>query len=418
MTAAAQRTGRAFPWFVVIALLTASLTLRAPILAVTPVLRDIERAFGVDATTVSLLTTLPILMFAAVTPIAALVIRRAGAEIALLVCLSATVVGTLLRVIPGFGWMLTGMIVIGAGITIGNVVVPVIIRRDVPPGQVAAVTAGYAALLNVGSLIVTLGTAPLARQIGWSAAILSWIWITLLGLVLWLLHMWRDRVPGETWAERYSGESGGAAASAREDIVLTGPVPTVSGDRSLLRRPIVWLLVATFCCQSAGYYALSTWLPTLIGETTGSDATQAGAFASIFQGAGIVGALLVPLLAHRLPIAAPAAVVSACWLGLSAGLLFAPDLFLLWTAVGGVAHGGGFVVVITVLVKNARTDAEAGAGSALVQGGGYVFGALGAPVIGAVHEATGGWTAPLGVTLSLAAGFTVFLASAIVVSRR
>ena len=72
-------------------------------------------------------------MFALLTPVAALVIRRAGAELALLISLSGVLIGTFVRALPGFGWMLAGMLVIGASITIGNVVIPVIIRRDVPP---------------------------------------------------------------------------------------------------------------------------------------------------------------------------------------------------------------------------------------------------------------------------------------------
>ena len=42
------------------------------------------------------------------------------------------------------------MFVIGAAITIGNVVIPVIIRRDVPAARVGSVTAAYVATLNVG----------------------------------------------------------------------------------------------------------------------------------------------------------------------------------------------------------------------------------------------------------------------------
>ena len=38
--------------------------------------------------------------------------------------------------------------------------------------------------------------------------------------------------------------------------------------------------------------------------------------------------------------------------------------------------------------------------SALVQGGGYIVAATGPLVVGAVHEATGGWTAPLLVVLA------------------
>ncbi|MFX8689005.1 hypothetical protein ABTM39_20000, partial [Acinetobacter baumannii] len=83
-------------------------------------------------------------------------------------------VGTAIRAVPGFGWMLAGMIVIGAAITIGNVVIPVIIRRDVPPARVGLVTAAYVATLNAGSLITSLLTAPLAAVIGWPAALAVW----------------------------------------------------------------------------------------------------------------------------------------------------------------------------------------------------------------------------------------------------
>ena len=40
--------------------------------------------------------------------------------------------------------------------------------------------------------------------------------------------------------------------------------------------------------------------------------------------------------------------------------------------------------------------------SALVQGGGYGIGALGAPIMGALHEATGGWTVPLAMMVVVA----------------
>ena len=123
--------------------LVAALSLRGPIIAPTPVLRDIQDDLGIGAASAGLLTTVPILAFAVLTPVAALVIRRAGAELALLLTLIGVVLGTLVRAIPGFGWMLAGSLVIGAAITIGNVVVPVIIRRDVPPRQVSAVTAAW-----------------------------------------------------------------------------------------------------------------------------------------------------------------------------------------------------------------------------------------------------------------------------------
>ena len=68
-------------------MLVAALSMRGPIVAPTPVLRDIEHDFGIGSATAGLLTTAPVLMFALLTPLAALVIRRAGAELALMLSL-------------------------------------------------------------------------------------------------------------------------------------------------------------------------------------------------------------------------------------------------------------------------------------------------------------------------------------------
>ncbi|WP_261167279.1 CynX/NimT family MFS transporter [Microbacterium sp. Marseille-Q6965] len=408
---------RAFPWLVVAGVLVAALSLRAPVLAVSPVLRDIEHQLGLDAAGASLIMTSAVLMFAIVTPAAALVIRRAGPELALLICLAGVIAGTLIRSVPSYGWMIAGMIVAGAAITIGNVVIPVIIRRDVPERNVATVTAAYTAMLNVGSLFATLATAPLAELAGWPLALLSWGLLSVVGIVLWVVHLQRDRAPGATWAERYSGETR-AAGTAAESLALTGPVPVLAGRGRAVRHPVVWLLTGTFACQSAAYYAISTWLPAMAADLNGVDATTAGALASIFQGGAIVGAFVVPVLARYLPLMVPAAVVSACWILVSGGMLLAPQLLALWAAIGSIAHAGGFVVIFTVLMRVVRTDAEAATGSALVQGLAYVFGTLGAPIAGALHDATGGWSAPLAFSLALGVGFTVLLTGAVIGAQR
>jgi CP family cyanate transporter-like MFS transporter len=76
------------------------------------------------------------------------------------------------------------------------------------------------------------------------------------------------------------------------------------------------------------------------------------------------------------------------------------------------------VVLFTALVAVARSDAEAAGMSALVQGGGYAVGALGPPVLGALHEATGGWTLGLAVLLALSIVYCVVLLAALAASRR
>jgi len=411
-----ERARRSIPWFVLAGVLVAALSMRGPIVAPTPVLRDIEHDFGIGSAAAGLLTTAPVLMFALLTPVAALVIRRAGAELALMVSLSGVLLGTVIRAIPGYGWMLAGMFVIGAAVTIGNVVIPVIIRRDVPAARVGVVTAAYVATLNVGSLITSLLTAPLATLIGWPGALLAWSVLTIAGIVLWGAHLRRSRRDGDRWGERYSGdEPEGAVVRDLDPTTLTGPLPVAARgrtERAMIRRPVAWLLLFAFAGQVMIYYALSTWLPTITADELGLDAAAAGALASLFQGAGILGAFLVPLLARFTPAIVPTLTICVSFLILTVGMLLAPDLTWLWLTIGALGHAGGFVVIFTALVVVSRSDNEAAGMSALVQGGGYGIGALGAPIMGALHEATGGWTVPLAMMVVVAVLYSVALLAA------
>lgn len=427
----AAHARRGFPWLVIAGVLVAAMSLRGPIVAVTPVMRDIEHDLGIGSATAGLLTTVPVLMFALLTPVAALVIRRAGAELALMVSLSGVLVGTFVRALPGFGWMLAGMLVIGVAVTVGNVVIPVIIRRDVPPARVGLVTAAYAAMLNAGSLITSLLTAPLASVVGWPLALVTWAALTLAGVVLWSVYVGRNRRSGVGSGARFSGDEVPASETAqarsgarRADLdpnTLTGPLPVIAHGRaaqSFLRRPVTWLLLGAFAGQTTIYYALSTWLPTLTADELGLDRASAGALASLFQGAGIFGAFLIPLLTRFTPRIVPVLTICVSWIVLTVGVLVAPELMWLWLCIGAIGHAGGFVAIFTTLVSVARSDREAAGMSALVQGGGYAVGALGAPVVGALHEATGGWTAGLVLMLVLAVFYCAALLGAFFSARR
>ena len=312
------------------------------------------------------------------------------------------------------------MFVIGAAVTIGNVVIPVIIRRDVPAAHVGVVTAAYVATLNVGSLLTSLLTAPLAaldRLAGGAAGLVG-------------AHDRRDRAVGSAPAPHPVATATSGASGTRDEArrtaprsprdldptTLTGPLPVVARGRT--ERSMIcavrstWLLLLAFAVQCTIYYALTTWLPTLTADELGLDAAAAGALASLFQGAGIVGAFLVPLLARFTPAIVPTLTICVSWLILTVGMLLAPELTWLWLAIGAIGHAGGFVVIFTALVAVSRSDNEAAGMSALVQGGGYAVGALGAPVMGALHEVTGGWTAALALMVVLAVLYCVALLAA------
>lgn len=197
-------------------------------------------------------------------------------------------------------------------------------------------------------------------------------------------------------------------------------MPVVVDNRvaAILRRPIVWLLLAAFASQSAVYYALSTWLPTILLDTTDVSAAAAGALASVFQGVAIAGAMIAPLLLRYVGAVPSGLLLGGCFTVMVIGMLVAPDLAALWASFGAVAHSSGFVLIFTGLVRASRSDAEAATMSALVQGGGYLFAALGAPIMGAVQEASGGWQVPLIAVLAVVVLYTTALISAMAVAFR
>lgn len=400
----------------VIGVLLAALSLRGPIVAPTPVLNSMAADLGVGPSALGLLTSVPVLLFATLTPVAIVMIRRAGPDLALLSFLAAILVGTLLRAVPGFAWVLGGTVLIGAAITVGNIVVPVLIRREVAAHRVPLVTAAYAAALNAGSLLTSLGTAPLAGAIGWPLALLSWSALTCLGLLACGYAVAAAR--GRTGRGRKLPEPPAdptVAAGHKADAKTPAGEPS---SRQILRAPVVWLLAVAFGFQCLIYYGLSTWLPTITADQLGLGSTSAGAVASIYQGVGILGALVIPVLARYTPRTVPALVVGLSTLILAVGILIHPGLFGLWLALGALGHAGGFVVIFATLVAVSRSDRETATKAAVVQGIGYSLATVGGPGLGLLHDWTGSWDVPLAAVLVVAVGYCFALCAAVAVAAR
>jgi CP family cyanate transporter-like MFS transporter len=369
------------PFLVVAAILLLALNLRGPIVAVSPVLDAISADLGISATTAGLLTGLPVLCFGLATPAASALLARVGLGRGVSISLVVLLAGMLLRSVGGLPTALAGTLLIGIAITVGNVAVPVVIARDLPR-HAGPVLGAYTAALNVGSMLTLSLTVPLAASLGWRTAVASWGVLVVAALALWV------------YATRGAVRSTAGAADG------AGATTTAQDDRTWWRRPVVWLLTIAFSGQAFAYYGVTAWLPLLLRDELGMAPGTAGLSASIFQIAAITGAFGVPVLLRVLP--GPRAVVLivvAAWSTLPLGLLLAPALWPVWCAVGGAAQGGGLVVVFSLIVRSARDLADNRRISALVQGGGYVVASTGPTVVGAVHEATAGWTAPLLVVL-------------------
>ena len=133
--------------------------------------------------------------------------------------------------------------------------------------------------------------------------------------------------------------------------------------------------------------------------------SAAGAGSSLFQILAIVGGLGVPMVARFASTTAVAVTLGTMWLTVPLGLLLAPELWWLWSSVGGAAQGGGITLIFIAIIKLARDQASAGRMSAIVQGVGYSVGAAAPTLLGYVHGLSGSWTNPMLLILGSVAAF-------------
>jgi CP family cyanate transporter-like MFS transporter len=390
------------PVLLLLAIITIGFILRGPIVAVAPIIGEISSDLSLNAAQAGLLTSLPVLCFALMTPLASLLVGKAGANFATTIAIVGVGAGSIVRSAGGIEAVLTGTILMGAFITIGNVVIPVIIRRDISPERVGIVTGAYTSALNVGSMITTLATVPLASMLGWRGALLAWVGFVVLAAVTWLIAVGPRRALH--WGPLRSALETGAFETVAID---TRGLPVVRPEPRTWRSLSAIFLALAFGAQAFSYYGLTAWFPTILEQELDYSAGQAGASSSIFQIAAVVGALGVPLLSRRFGIPRTFCLVSALWISLPVGMILAPSGWFAWGFLGGIAQGGGITIVFMLVVQLASSGTHARRLSAMVQGVGYAIGATAAIVVGAVHDATGTWTLPIAVVLVSTVVFTM-----------
>lgn len=365
-----------------VGLLLFALTLRGPFVVVSTVTDELTTQLGMSTTAIGLLTSLPVLCFGLAAPGASALIARLGVERSVLLSLAGTAIGVLIRSTGGVPGALIGTLILGLAITVGNVVSPVIIGRDFR-SRAATVTGVYTGALNVGTMITLTATGPLVTQFGWQVALAAWAVLPVIAAVVWV-PLTRQRAAAQA-----------RKAAGRAAAEVAGTPPTSVRLATLMRRPTTWMLTIAFAGQAFAYYGLTAWLPKLLADEQAMSRDQASASSSIFQICALIGALGAPFVIYRFGPLAAFLIFGALWSTMPLGLLFASDQWAVWSALAGVAQGGGFVAVFTVVVWRAATQRENRQLSAIVQTGGYVVASLGPVILGALKESTGGWDASL-----------------------
>lgn len=106
--------------------------LRIIITGVGPLLPEITESLGLSGSASGLLTTLPLIAFAVVSPLTGGIGRRLGEGRTVLIGLCLILLGTVLRSTAGILGLFLGTAIVGVGTAIGNVLLPAVVKAEYP----------------------------------------------------------------------------------------------------------------------------------------------------------------------------------------------------------------------------------------------------------------------------------------------
>jgi CP family cyanate transporter-like MFS transporter len=362
-----------------------ALSLRPALTAVGPVLPRIGVDLHLGEGMLGLLGTLPLLAFAFASPLVHLLSRRFGMERTVFVSLLVLAVGTAARPYTGLAGLWIGTVVVGAAIAVGNVLVPVILKRDYA-ANVSRATGVYTAFITGGAAIASLVAVPIANAAGWRLALAIWGGLAVLVALVWL--------------PRTISPAPVPPAPTSDD---TPPV-------SVWRQPMAWLVTFFMGLQSTSFYLLVNWLPT-IEISTGISERTAGVHIFLFQCFGLIGGLSIPWLMKHPTNQRPGTITASLPILVALlGFLLLPQLALLWVVLAGLGQGAALVAALSLISIRGRSHHETTQLSGMAQAVGYLLAAGGPVAAGLLAEHTGSWDTTLIVfaalaTIQLALGF-------------
>lgn len=381
----------AVPVMALIGVILVSLNLRTAVTSISPLLGVIDAEIGLGAAGMGLLGMVPTLMFAVwgvLTPIA---LRRMGLEMLTIIAMAAAAIGQLVRALAHDPWVMgAGSLIALAGMGIGNVVAPPLVKKYFPR-HVAVVSMAYITGLQLGTVVPALVAVPVEEAAGWRVSIGWWAALAVVAAIPWVIEILRPGVPSDP---PISGS--GSAAS-----------PTVRIRP--WRSPVGLALALFFGTNSLCTYAFFTWLPA-VAESIGMTRAEGGLALAVYSAIGLIAALLVPWVAGRVDDPYAVVVVSVvAYLAGFAGLLWAPGAApWLWICLLGVGPST-FPLCLTLINLRTRTQAGSAALSGFAQGVGYTAACLGPIVFGMLLNGPG---------LAAGIGFlTVVLALMMIVAR-
>ena len=351
-----------------VAIVLTGLNLRTAVTSIGPVLQEIQDGLGISSGLAGLVTTMPVLCFAAIGFAGPGLSARFRDSHVLSGALVTMAAGLVVRAVAPVFWLfLLGTVLAMVGGALGNVLLPSLVKRYFP-GRTGLMVGAYSTAMSVGATVAAVSTAPIAAEVGadgWRWALGIWAVFAVLAAVPWL------------FVRATPGASRGTHTAVRL--------------RGLWHSRMALALMLFFGVQGMEAYIIIGWSAQYLRDA-GLTAAAAGLLLGLNQVIGIPLSALVPALTVRARMQRPLLLgfltcYAVGWVGLWVAPRTAPWL---WMIVLSVAMAC-FPMILTLIGLRARTPETTAALSTFVQSWGYLISAVGPVLVGVLLGATGSY---------------------------
>ncbi|GGG68758.1 CynX/NimT family MFS transporter [Paenibacillus radicis (ex Gao et al. 2016)] len=359
-------------WPLLISLIILAANMRAPITGVGSLIGDIKGDLSISNGLAGVITAMPLIAFALLSPFAPKLSQRFGLERVLALSALTITVGIIVRSLGGVFLLMLGTILFGMAIAVCNVLLPSLVKTAFP-SQLGLVTGFYTVAMNLCGALASGVSVPLAHSIGlgWRGSLMIWAVLAGTATILWLLR---------------SKEAAGAQAG----------ISAMKKGKSLWRNKLAWSITLYMGLQSMVFYVIAAWLPEILQER-GIGAEQAGWMLSFMQFAIMPVTFIVPIIAGKLKDQRGiVGIIFVLLLGGLIGLIYGSNTIASFsTIILGIGSGAAFSLAMMFFTLRSNHVQEAAELSGMAQSVGYMLAALGPIAFGVLHDITHSWTTPL-----------------------
>ena len=354
--------------FFVLGIILIGTVLRSPFTALPTILGDIAQGLGVEVSSLGILTSLPLLMFALFSAFASRLAQKIGLEHLFTYCLLLLTVGSVIRIF-NLPLLYLGTLIVGASIAIFNVLLPSMIQAN-RPQKISLLTTLYVTAMGISTAIASYLSVPITQASSWKDLILVLSILCLVTLLVWL-------------------------PNHRHNHYLEGQQEKKSKE-NILKNKSVWAIIVFGGLQSLLFYTSMTWLPTM-AISAGLFNSDAALLASIFSLISIPFSMTVPSLTTRLSDGhrrIMLATISIAGMMGIAMLLYPINNFLYWLVAHlliGTACSALFPYLMVCFSLKTSSPEKTAQLSGLAQTGGYILAAFGPTLFGYSFDLFQSW---------------------------